>query len=62
MEKPECELSGEDGNIFSIISRCSRSFRRAGQSDQAQKMQEEIMAAKSYDEALQIIMKYVEVR
>lgn len=60
-EKPKVKLVGEDGNIFSILGRASKALKRAGMEDQAKKMQEEVYASGSYDQALQIVMKYVEV-
>jgi len=60
--KPVVELINKvDGNIFAIVGVCSRALKRAGLPEQAKKMQDEIFACKSYDQALHIIMKYVEV-
>lgn len=59
-EKPTVQLSGEDGNIFSIVGRCRRALKRAGQPDLADEMSEKVMATKSYDESLQIVMGYVD--
>jgi hypothetical protein len=61
MSKPTVKLSGEDGNIFSIMARVARALKAAGQPDNAKKMQTEVMQSGSYDEALQVVMKYVEV-
>jgi hypothetical protein len=60
MEKPRVKLVGEDGNIFSIVGRCCRALRSAGAAEQADELSEKVMACKSYDEALQTVMKYVE--
>ena len=59
--KPECDLVGEDGNVFNLISIASRTLKRAGLKDQAEEMSKKCFQASSYDEALQIIMSYVEV-
>ena len=59
--KPSAKLIGEDGNIFSILGRVSRSLKEAGKEEQAKEVCERVMASCSYDEALQIIMEYVEV-
>jgi uncharacterized Zn finger protein len=61
MEKPIVKLIGEDGNIFNLASISSRALKKAGQSENAVKMQKEIFTSGSYNEALQIIMKYCEV-
>lgn len=59
--KPTCKLLGEDGNIFSILGRVSRTLKEHGKAEQANEVSERVMASGSYDEALQIIMEYVEV-
>ena len=62
MQKPKCKLTGTDGNVFALMGRVSAALRKARQEIQIPKMREEVMSAKSYDEALQIMMKYVDVR
>ena len=61
MKKPICKLVGEDGNIYNLIALTSRVLRKAGQEDNAIEMKNRIYESKSYDEALCIIMDYVEV-
>lgn len=61
IKKPKVKLIGKDGNIFNLIGICSRELKRAGQSDNAKKMSEECFNSGSYNEALQIIMKYCDV-
>lgn len=61
MSKARVQLVGEDGNIFSILGRCRREMRRVGQLDQFNEMSDKVQSCKSYDEALQVIMEYVEV-
>ncbi len=61
MTKPTVKLIGEDGNIFYIIGKVSKALTRAGKYESALKMQKKIQASKSYDEALCIVMDYVEV-
>lgn len=60
-QKPTCKLLGEDGNIFYILGRVSRVLKENGQAEQANEVSERVMASGSYDEALQIVMEYVEV-
>ena len=60
-EKPVCELSQTDGNIFALMGKCRQTLARAGQSDKAKEMTARVIKAQSYDEALQIMMEYVEV-
>lgn len=59
--KPKCKLIGEDGNIFFILGRVGRVLKEAGKADQAKECSDRVMNSGSYDEALRIIMEYVEV-
>lgn len=62
MTKPECKLIGENGNIFNLMGIASRTLKEKGMNDAADEMNSRIMnGAKSYDEALRIIMEYVDV-
>lgn len=61
-EKPTVQLSGEDGNVFSIIGRCSRALKKAGLPEQAEEFCKEAMSAGSYDEVLRLAMKYCDVK
>jgi len=60
--KPRAKLVGEDGNVFNLMGICSRELRRAGMNEEAKEMIQKITtSAKSYDEALRIMMEYCEV-
>ena len=60
--KPKCKLVHQaDGNVFSILGRVRRALRESGQPEQADAVTERVTQAGSYDEALRIIMEYVEV-
>lgn len=59
--KPKCKLIGENGNIFNLMAIASSVLRENKMSAQANEMQNRIFESKSYDEALSIIMDYVEV-
>ena len=63
MDKPTCKLIGENGNIFNLIGIASRTLKENGSPDHAEEMKNRIMGgeADSYDEALRIIMEYVEI-
>jgi hypothetical protein len=61
MTKPKCKLIGEDGNIFNLMGIASRTLKRVGLKKQAEEMVDRITKSKSYEEALGIIMEYVEV-
>lgn len=59
--KPRCKLIGKDGNIFNLVGIASRTLRENGLRDQASEMQNRVFKSGSYEEALSIIMDYVEV-
>ena len=59
--KPKCKLTGTNGNVFALMGVCSKALRGAGLNEKVSEMNTRIMSAGSYDEALQIMMEYVEV-
>lgn len=61
VKKPVAKLSGQNGNIFNLLGIASRSLKSAGQYGKATEMCQRATSSKSYDEALSIIMEYVEV-
>lgn len=63
MGKPTCKLIGKDGNIFNLIGIARRTLIENDLPEQADEMGKRIMdgEAGSYDEALRIIMEYVEI-
>lgn len=60
-EKPTVQLTGEDGNVFSIIGRVSKALKRAGQPEKAKEFTQKAMKSGSYDEVLQLCMDYCDV-
>lgn len=60
-QKPRCKLIGEDGNVFNIIGRVSRSLKTAGLVEEVKEFQKKAFASKSYDEVLRLCFDYVEV-
>ncbi len=61
MNKPTCKLIGEDGNIFNLMGIAREALTRAGLPEQAKEMYNRITNdAENYDEALVIIMEYVD--
>lgn len=61
VKKPVAKLSGQNGNIFNLLGIASRSLKAAGQYSKAKEMNNKAMSSSSYDEALSVIMEYVEV-
>jgi hypothetical protein len=58
--KPKCKLVGENGNIFNLMGIAARTLKRAGLREEAEEMVSRITKSQSYDEALRIIMEYVD--
>jgi hypothetical protein len=57
----EVELSGQDGNAFSILGKCTKAMRRGGiPKDEIDKFVAEATAG-DYDHLLQTCMKWVDV-
>lgn len=63
MNKPKCSLIGKDGNIFNLMEIVSRTLKENNLYNEANEMYQRVTGgeAQSYDEALRIIMEYVEV-
>jgi hypothetical protein len=59
--KPVCKLIGENGNIFNLMGLASKVLKENGQIVEAKEMSNKVMNSGSYNEALRIIMEYVEV-
>jgi N-formylglutamate amidohydrolase len=60
--KPKCRLIGENGNIFNLMGIVSQTLKQAGEHEKADEMVKRITTeAKSYDEALAMLMEYVDV-
>ena len=59
-EKPMCPIIGANGNIFNILGIASVTLKRNGMADEAKEMYSRVTSSGSYEEALGIIMEYVE--
>lgn len=60
--KPDCKLVGEDGNIFNLMGKASKTLKSCGMREEANEMYNRITNdAKSYEEALCIIGEYVNI-
>jgi len=60
-ERPVCKLIGENGNVFNVIGRVRRALINAGMSERAKEFTARAERSGSYDEVLQLTMKYVEI-
>ncbi len=55
------KLVGEDGNVFAIIGRVCRALRQGGANDvDVKAFTDEIQAVSSYDDALVVVMHWVD--
>jgi hypothetical protein len=61
MDKPTCELIGTDGNVFALAGKVQSVLKKAGLKDQAEEFMKRLPECESYDEALRLILEYVEV-
>jgi hypothetical protein len=57
---PRCPLIGADSNVFNLIGITARTLKENGLRDEAAEMRERVMGCGSYDEALAVMMEYVE--
>lgn len=60
-QKPDCELIGQDGNIFNLMGIASRTLRKNGMEEEATEMCTRIRESSSYNSALCIIGEYVNI-
>ena len=63
MFKPVCNLIGQNGNIFNLMGIAGATLKAHGMYEEAEEMYVRITGgeAQSYEEALCIIMEYVEI-
>ena len=59
--KPVCNLSDCDDNVFILAGRVSKALKRVGQADKAAEFYVRLKKCGSYEEALCLMMEYVEV-
>ena len=60
-EKPDAKLLGADGNIFNLLAIASRALKDADLDDEADEMFDRVTHSNSYEEALMVILDYVNV-
>lgn len=61
VEKPDCALIGENGNIFNLAGIAAGMLREHGMKKQAEEMKKRVCSSHSYEEALSIIGEYVNI-
>lgn len=60
-DKPLCKLTGEDGNVFAIISKVSRTLNNAGEPALSKEFTKKAFECPSYNHVLKLCSEYVEV-
>lgn len=58
---PDCPLIGDDGNVFYMMAKASRTLKERGMEEQAGEMRQRITQCQSYDDALCILGEYVNI-
>ena len=61
VQKPDCPLIGENGNIFNLAGIAANTLKENGMNEQAEEMKDRIIQSGSYHEALNIIGEYVNI-
>ena len=59
--KPDCELIGQDSNIFNLMGIAARTLRENGLDEQAKEMIDKVTNSGNYNEALLAISDYVNI-
>ena len=59
-KKPQVKLENLSGNIFAVQGAAVEALRKAGQRDKIKEMRERVTSSGSYDNALCVIMEYVD--
>jgi hypothetical protein len=57
----EVQLTGTDGNVFALGGKVSKALKQGGHPELASEFTSALFRCGSYDEALQLMMEYVEV-
>ncbi|MEU3704711.1 hypothetical protein AB0E82_20780 [Streptomyces anulatus] len=55
------QLSGEDGNVYSVIGLVQKALRKAGHREAATEFGQAALGSGSYDEVVQLAMRTVDV-
>jgi len=59
--KPVVEDFSSDGNVFACLGQCTKALKEVRLINEAKELTEKVFNADSYDEALSIMMDYVEI-
>lgn len=59
--KPKVKLTGQDGNVFTVIGLTDKALKKAGLKEQAKEFKDKAFGARNYDEVLRLCMEYADV-
>lgn len=59
MSKPVAKFSGQNRNVFGLITIASRALKNSDQDKEAKEMTDRVFESASYSEALSIMGEYV---
>lgn len=59
-KRPKCPIIAADSNIFNIMGIASKTLKESDMAEEAKEMCSRVTSSGSYEEALGIIMEYVE--
>ena len=60
-KKPDVEFSGQNRNVFVLLSICVRALKQIKRSDLGIELRNRVLSCKTYDEALNIIREYCDI-
>ncbi len=58
-KKVDAKIICADGNVFNLIGICQRALKNNGYYNEASELVTRVTNSQSYDEALQIMMEYI---
>ena len=61
IQKPKCQLTGVDGNVFVIVGTVNKTLKDAGFKDKAEEFTNRAFKSESYDAVLRLCFEYVDV-
>lgn len=59
--KPKAKLIGENGNIFNLMAIARKALKNEGLNEEADSMIHQVTRQKSYEDALMVIARYVDI-
>ncbi len=59
-KRPKCPIIGADSNIFNIMGMASKTLKRNDMAEELREMCSRVTSSGSHEEALGIIMEYVD--